>query len=573
MVFLERPLAATNEWWLYGYRTDEVKLGPLGWEPCKDGSEFYGMKATNMFRRHVQAVSIPNPILGLVAMRPDTSDHLSLKQGAKKRLVHNRPVPNSRTMRRCRRFVKRKLPAMFKPLLSEDVLSFDEWLERSNYPEWRKTELRECMAALESGSVQEHKIWEAKMFAKDEFYQEYKYHRTINARSDYIKCIIGRFAASIERKVFASPWFIKKIPRAEWPEYIINQCSGREHGYASDYSSFEASFTKEIMEMCEMQLYEYMLQHVWPKEVNERFKALSGWNRITAKGFLVRLLARRLSGEMVTSLGNGFSNLMINLFVLKEKGAKNVAAVVEGDDGLYMFDGPMPNEGDFLDLGFVIKLSPVRSLSDASFCGVVFDPEDRCALADPHKTLATCSWLDASYQGASPKKKRDLAVVKGLSMLAQYPGCPVIQSVALWMLRTSQYKPSERDSLLSAALSNSRGWWERKVLKMVKKSPFVPVPVGEGSRSVVERVFHMTPSQQLFLEDVFDKSDGPVDLSGVAFLNADHKIHWNRYTCRGETTRAESLWPWFIRPEYDLEGEDRWEHHVPLTVPRAYLRG
>ncbi len=572
MVFLERPLAATNEWWLYGYRTDEVALGPLGWEPLTDGSEFYGMKATNMFRRRVQAVTIPHPILGLVAMRPDTSDHMSLKQGAKKRLVHNRPNPNRRMMRRCRRFIKRKLPEMFRPLQQSDVYTFEEWLERSNYPEWRKQELRECMVRLESGTVQEHKIWEAKMFAKDEFYQEYKYHRTINARSDYIKCIIGRFAASIEKKVFATPWFIKKVPRADWPDYIINRCSGREHGYASDYSSFEASFVKEIMEMCEMQLYEFMLQHVWPKEVNERFQALSGWNNITAKGFFVRLLARRLSGEMVTSLGNGFSNLMINLFVLKEKGARNVTAVVEGDDGLYMFDGPTPTEADFLDLGFVIKLTPVQHLSDASFCGVVFDPGDRCALADPHKTLATCSWLDASYQGASHKRKRDLAVVKGLSMLAQYPGCPVIQSVALWMLRVNKYHPSERDQLLSHALANRTGWWERRVIKMVKKSPFVPVPIGEGSRAVMDRVFKMTPSQQQHIEAIFDNATGAVDLSDVEFLNSEHKYHWRRYTCRGEFTATESLWPWFIKPEHDLEGEDRWAHHVPHTLPRVFLR-
>lgn len=573
MVFLERPLQATNEWWLYGYRTDEVVLGPLGWEPVEDGSCFYGMKATNMFRRRVQAVSIPHPILGLVAMRPDTADHMSLKQGAKKRLVHNRPVLNRRTLRRCRKFVKRQLPKMFKPLQQDDLYSVEEWLDRSNYPEWRKKELRECLAKLESGCVQEHKIWEAKMFAKDEFYQEYKYHRTINARSDYMKVIIGRFAASIEKKVFATPWFIKKVPRAEWPEYIIRRCSGREHGYASDYSSFEASFIKEIMEMCEMQLYEYMLQHVWTKEVSERFGALSGWNKITAKGFLVKLLARRLSGEMVTSLGNGFSNLMINLFVLKEKGAKNVTAVVEGDDGLFMFDGPCPTEADFLELGFVIKLTPVQTLSDASFCGVVFDPEDRCSLADPHKTLATCSWLESSYQSSSPKIKRDLAVVKGLSMLAQYPGCPVIQSVALWMLRVSNYKPSERDRLLSHAIANRTGWWEKRVLKMVKKSPFVPIPVGEGSRAVMNRVFRMTPSQQIFLEDLFDNADGSVDLSSVDFLNPEHKQHWNRYTCRGEFTKVESFWPWFIQPQYELEGEDRWAHHVPHTLPRTYLRG
>lgn len=566
-----RPLTDSPDWWLYGYRTDEIYLPPLNWAAPTDGSEFSpNMKGTNMFRRNIQAASIPNPILGFVAPRPDTGDQMSLKQGAKKRLVHERPKMNNRSKRRFKRFVARRLPKMFKPLQGDQVLSFEEWLERSNYPEWRKQQLRECQRALDEGTVQEHKIWEAKMFAKDEFYLEYKYHRTINARSDYVKCIIGRFAASIEKQVFKNPCFIKKRPRAEWPDYITDLCSGREHGYASDYSSFEASFVREIMKICEMQLYIYMLQYVWTREVNQRFRMLAGWNVITAKAFFVKLLARRLSGEMVTSLGNGFSNLMVNLFVLHEKGCRNVACVVEGDDGLYMFDGPMPNEKDFEELGFIIKLTPVKSLHEASFCGVVFDPDDRAPLADPYKTLATCSWLDAQYGGASIKKRQTLAHIKGLSLLAQYPGCPVLQSVALWMLRVNGYKPNQRDAVLTYATTHCRDWWQRKVLEQIKRSPFVPRRVGEGSRKVISKVYGMSVEKQIELESLFDNATGSVDLTDVTGLPQLYKQHWKQYVVRAEFSTVDKMYPFHLRPQYPLEGEDRWKHHVPALS--GYLR-
>jgi hypothetical protein len=559
-----RPLQNESDWWLYGYRVDEVELPPLNWQKPTDGSEFSSsMKGCNMFRRNIQAAAIPNPIIGYVAPRPDTGDQMSLKQGAKKRLVHDRPKMKSRPKRLLRRHVARMIRKLFHPLQGSDVLTFEEWLEQSNYPEWRKKQLRECMSALEQGKVQEHKIWEAKMFAKDEFYLEYKYHRTINARSDYIKCIIGRFAASIEHQVFKHPAFIKKVPRSEWPEYITGRCSGRQHGYASDYSSFEASFVEEVMKCCEMQLYTYMLKNVWTQEVNQRFKMLAGWNNITAKAFFVKLLARRLSGEMVTSLGNGFSNLMVNTFVLKQKGCRNVSCVVEGDDGLFMFDGPMPTPKDFEDLGFVIKLTPVQTLSDASFCGVVFDPEDRAALADPYKTLATCSWVEAKYGESSKKNRQLLAHVKGLSLLAQYPGCPVLQSVALWMLRVNGFQPSQRDAVLSYAYANSRDWWQREVLRQVRKSPFVPKRVGQGSRSVIERVYGMSVSKQVELEALFDSATGSVDLSTVDGLPELYKQHWRRYTVKRHANAFDKMYPFHIRPDREIEGEDRWRHHVP----------
>lgn len=547
-------------------------MEPLNWKKPIDGSCFYGVKATNMFRRRVQAVSIPHPIIGYVAPRPDTSDHLSLKQGGKKRLVHQRPTVNRKFLRKLGRFVKKMLPKLLKPLCHDDLFSFEEWLEQTNYPDWRKRELRDCWDKLLDGNVSEHKIWEAKQFAKDEFYLEYKYHRTINARSDYMKCIFGRFAASMEKKVFKNPWFIKKIPRSEWPSYILERCSGREHGHNSDYSSFEASFTMEIMNTVEMQLYDFMLKNVWTKEVNKRFHALSGWNNITAKGFIIRLLARRLSGEMVTSLGNGFSNLMVNWFVLESVGAKNITGVVEGDDGLFMYDGPQPTADDFLKLGFNIKLIPVEHLSDASFCGVVFDPDDCAALADPFKALATCSWLDGSYFGVRQGTRTDLAIVKGLSMLAQYPGCPVLQSVALWLLRVHNYSPKDRDRILSFYLSRrTTTWWEREIWKKLVRTPLCPQPVGAGSRRVIERVYGMKIEEQLMLEKVFDSADGAVNLSGMKFLDKGvFKSHWNRFTRKVALDRKDASWPFHLRPCFPLEGEDRWLHHVP--TPSGYMR-
>ncbi len=76
---------------------------------------------------------------------------------------------------------------------------------------------------------------------------------------------------------------------------------------ATDYTSFEALFTPELMDAVEMQLYDYMLEHVSGGKDTLRLirRVQLGRNHIDSKYVSVDISGKRMSGEMCTSLGNG----------------------------------------------------------------------------------------------------------------------------------------------------------------------------------------------------------------------------------------------------------------------------
>lgn len=464
--------------------------------------------------RSCEAVSLPNEIVGCAQPRPDRGDNLSSVQGGKKRLLNSRPVLNKLRLERLSEFVKKWLQENLVPLEREDITSPDEWIETCNQPESRRKEYREALAAYRDGGVPYHKVREIKTFTKGESYPEYKYPRLINARSDYAKVLIGPFFKAIEKKLFSLPWYIKKIPRAQWPTYIRDRC-GRlgVKCIATDYSSFESSFTPEVMEHLEMVLYEYMMGKCASEFEVEFVRDLMGINKLSSAGFSMKCVGRRMSGEMNTSLGNGFSNLMLMLFVLFELGCTDISGVVEGDDGLFVFNGPVPSSADFRSLGMEIKLDEHRNYNEASFCGVVFAEGVGDNLMNPLTVLCNQTWVSRDYATATDRTLRSLQIVKALSTLAQLPGCPIVQEVAKWQLRTAGYEPKEKNQILKWALSQrNTGWWTRKVLEDVEASTLDPRPVDYRSRLLVESKYGFSVEAQLQLESLFENSDGNVDL-------------------------------------------------------------
>jgi hypothetical protein len=313
--------------------------------------------------------------------------------GVRKRFGMKPPTPSRHELRKFRRFVRKWLRKNLRPLAHGLDTSVEAWLETTDYTAARKQELLDAWkACCEAGGIHAKKRYTAITgFMKDEFYTEPKQARGINARADESKCRFGPIFKLIEKVVFARPEFIKKITVADRPQYIMDRLYRVGARYiATDYSSFEALFTREIMESCEFQLYEYMTTKLhggkeWYEDV---VKVLGGTNECRYKFFTVFLPATRMSGEMCTSLGNGFSNLMFMLYVCKQRGCRNVAGVVEGDDGLFVFVGKAPRSEDFAKLGLIIKAEYHDQLETASFCGLVFDTDDRNNVTDIRKVLA-----------------------------------------------------------------------------------------------------------------------------------------------------------------------------------------
>jgi len=459
-------------------------------------------------RRVAVSTCLGMSVKGACLPKVDPCDARTLHAGVLKRMAPETPKIKPTVLYEFKRFVKAWLRENLTPLTPESDVSVEAWLETTLYPAHRKSELLEKWKAVDDIFSDPKKFFACKSFVKDEFYTEYKHARAINSRSDEFKCAVGPIFRLIEKAVFAHPAFIKKIPVADRPQYIkdILETVGAQY-FATDYTSFEGLFVTELMSACEVELYTYMTSKLpssrwFLRLVNE---VLMGENLCQFKTLLVKILATRMSGEMCTSLGNGFSNLMFMLFTCERKGCKDVRGVVEGDDGLFTVRGTPPTIEDFADLGLVIKLDIHQKLSTASFCGIVFDEDDCRNLTDPRKVLATFGWSSREYTRAKPMVKKALLRAKAMSLAYQYPGCPIVGALAAAGLRATQEVSKTQDFKRAfGTLMKVMTGWEREWLIEAAQGyaqGFEVVEVGNNSRHLVEHLYGIPYDHQIRIEE------------------------------------------------------------------------
>jgi hypothetical protein len=252
------------------------------------------------------------------------------------------------------------------------------------------------------------------------------------------------------------------------------------------------------------------------------------------KTFSLQVEATRMSGEMCTSLGNGFSNLMFMLFLCKRKGCTDVAGIVEGDDGLFTMEGIPPSTADFAELGLIIKCDIHEDISTASFCGLIFDPTDRVNITDPKKVLADFSWVSRQYSGARESKLRMLLRCKAMSLAHQYPGCPVIVSLARYGLRCTPVKTPERLLKFMSQRGSLTSYQMRKMTNAILygRIPCKEIPM--DTRLLVERQFGFSVEGQLSLEKYLDSLNRlqPLDHWTLDSLPQLWRDHFDRYSFR-----------------------------------------
>lgn len=199
-----------------------------------------------------------------------------------------------------------------------------------------------------------------------------------------------------------------------------------------------------------------------------------------------------MSGEMNTSLGNGLANLLLFLFNNEERGNAAVDCLVEGDDLIGTYNGEDLTVEDYSSLGFNIKLELHNDPCKASFCGLIYAAEDLVSIPDPHKVLLNTGWTSAAYARSSEKTRRELARAKGYSLLSQYAGAPIIQSLGLYLLRVTDGMHYKLPSY----------WTNYERAHFTTK--FEIKPVGLATRLLMEEKFSYTIAEQKQLECYFD---------------------------------------------------------------------
>lgn len=407
-------------------------------------------------RTRAQFYSLLDPefyIPGLVPMHPDSHDVATVVAGAKKRFL--RKIPEYTVGADFRRFVMQFLQRELQPLTSVPQAYCGKiggcnecFICTANHPIERKLEYVQALEALHGGIPTKRQRQTVKSFIKGEAYPALKHARWINSRSDAFKVWSGPYFQAIEAKVYELPYFIKHVPVSDRCRFIHERLlrDGMRY-YISDYTAFESHMSKAVMHDCECLLYSYMLSGFGSvaQIIEDTLTGVSHL-RNNSVGVSVSVEARRMSGDMCTSLGNGFTNLMVLAYVASLHGVDlfQSGVFVEGDDGVFALPTDVQiSAAEFAKVGFTIKLVEVRDpclgTAETAFCGL-----NACAqtnLRNPWTFLSKFAWI-LHEPDAKPERRKQLLRAKAMSALSECPHCPIVSVAARRALeKTSGYEP------------------------------------------------------------------------------------------------------------------------------------
>lgn len=448
------------------------------------------------------------------------------------------------------KFVRIWVESNLKPLPPDTDFDFELWLAESRYPESRKKQLRAVRDEYVLSSWKERTL--CKSFIKDEFYDGIKYARTINARADWFKTFSGPLFKAIEHVIFQMPCFVKYIPVSERTRYVAETLVGGGFVSTSDFKSFEGSFSPKIIRNCEGFMYRYMLRNcpLQQSQMETIIRVLCGRNQLCFKRVRGTVKGVRMSGEMCTSLGNGFTNMMLMLFYCFKTNNQCVSCF-EGDDGIHLSKRPFEDPvGFFSKLGFNLDFSRAASLGDAKFCGVSFDDQFNAQI-NCRKVLLNTTWMKSCYASAGYGKLMSLLRARALSLLYRVPNCPVVSAYGHWLERcTKNFRPQV------GLVTN----YEREILLQSFSSKFLAPLISAEARETYARVYGVSVETQLELESMFNSTHSLQLLSHPAFdqlFTHENMVLWNHYV-------SES--GWMVRFINDQNNESEAESWCSQTA-------
>jgi len=344
----------------------------------------------------------------------------------------------------------------------------------------------------------------------DEDVNDLKFGRSINARKDWFKVFSGPIFHLIEHEVFKlidrefgfCP-FIKYVPVPDRTAWIVDHLDYSQFYMETDHSAFEAHTTRDIMRQVELPLYRYMTKnlpygHVWFSIVSW-VMTKSVWSVYKGK-VKIKTEPMRYSGEMCTSLGNGWTNYVLMKFVMR---VHNIVGrgFVEGDDGIFAVSSPVdPNW--FRECGFNVKLEIKQRLGLCGFCSLNFGPNGQ-NVREPREVLAGFGWSFSDCRHGGRKVLSGLLRAKAFSLAYEMPNCPILSSFAAMVLRSTvgfQLRWDKHDIKYK----------QQQVYQLFKQGKLDQVEkrlsrvITQDQRLFVSEIYRIPVSDQLLLEQYFD---------------------------------------------------------------------
>lgn len=426
--------------------------------------------------------------------------------GAIKRVLHENSC-DFRVLEEFQSFVSHFIHTNFEPIehieISHENLDL-YWLDDSKYNLSEKEKFHKCLDDYLDNNLYPD-FYACKTFVKKEIYPEIKYPRIISSRSDQFKAVVAPFIKEIEKVVTHNEHYIKGQDKHQFVHRLQQIQDNFCRMYETDYSSFEGSFSSRFMYVCEYQLLRYMLS--FNPDVNKIIKYVYKNPNVMqfsfdyAHGSIV-CPGSRMSGEMWTSMCNGFTNQMLFLFCVSktpEADGRDFDYVVEGDDGLLGCAFPL-NVKPVSDLGFSLKIVEGECINDLSFCGICTYNDK--FIPDFPSTLMKFPFTFNHEAPHSKRRRYELARAKAVSLLYEGSGMPVLQELALRVLRlTKGVKLNLKDF----------DWWYLEFMlpkDVILQEDFseLIMPVTDDIRSFFEYRFGMSIQDQLNIESEIKNS-------------------------------------------------------------------
>lgn len=517
-----KPLALA-----FGYRSDEVRLPKI--PPTKESLEVKIIELNDRSTRPAISASLGCHMVGALMPGPDYSDVPTLIAGVQKRFATRTPDPDPVLWGELLQFARDYVPTQFKPLSSNSDDSVETWLSKCpNYSASRKAELLKTFQSIVNRGDRRNRL--VKSFCKDERYAEYKHARAINSRHDKFKTMVGPIFRLIEEVFFKHPDFIKKIPVPDRPRRIFEKLNAvGSPVQCMDFKAMESHFTRLTFEL-EFEFYEFMVQFLPNgKRFMEEVREIAGLNVCQFRRILVKVLASRMSGEMNTSLGNGYVDWILSKFFAFKNGCLDLhRGFFEGDDSIVV-SPYVPTVDDYRIVGFNVEMSVETSIATASFCGIVFDEQDLVNVTNPLDEMTSFGWTNRTYVRSKLSKKMALLRAKSMSLAYQYPGCPVLSALARYGLRVTRgYDPRSVRKNMNA--------WEKsqfdEAFGRFKLRTFLDAKVGMRTRLLVEKRYGLPVEDQFKTERYLDSLGTLRPLECPWLLKCVHRDqihHWDHY--------------------------------------------
>lgn len=474
---------------------------------------------------------------GYVDPTVDISHPLGSLNGTAGRVLAQTPPISPNRAVNFLKYVTEIVPKEFGKLYSGDVMSPEEWIEKSPYTTLQKNKLVELYHEWYPDHYRKHnpekmrKILMIHSFIKKEFYPDFKMYRAILGRNDLSKLMLGCVVKSMESVVYDNPHIVKHVPWHERPKFLRGLMGSFQKFYCGDFSSYEASI-KKVLLAAELCVYGHVLNREMAKTIQ---RALYVTNEMKFAHYGVKMPSTRASGDVTTSLGNVLITILVWKYVLHESDIHIYSLVAEGDDNFVGTNSLNKIKTEiFEELGLICKLEEPRDFNTASFCGMIFSGENDRIITDPIKVLNRFAWLDSKYMDANDATVMSLYRGKALCILYQYRHCPILMAFARAVLRVSR-------KFTNKAKMTAKHWLNDDYIPSDESRLPPDEEPDMGARVIIEELYGISCTTQIRYEKFFNSQTDIFEIPDYDIFRPVQAVNW-----------AQSVTPATVRPNRDL---------------------